>query len=83
MQVYFYRNNAWTNAQSAGDQDDTDNPNPPSGHPVTPQPPAGGASGPAAAPVSASEALPAGVRLQLSFSTGQLTRDVLLSGQGY
>ncbi|MCE2658556.1 MAG: prepilin-type N-terminal cleavage/methylation domain-containing protein [Rubrivivax sp.] len=83
MQVYFYRNNAWTNAQSAGDQDDTDNPNPPSGNPVTPQPPAGGASGPAAAPVSASEALPAGVRLQLSFSTGQLTRDVLLSGQGY
>lgn len=83
MQVYFYRNNAWTNAQSAGDVDES------ASNPITPgtpggaNPPATGASGAAGAPAPVIEQLPAGVRLQLSVSSGQLTRDVLLAGQGY
>lgn len=84
MQVYFYRNNAWTNAQSAGDTSDPNTSSqPPAQTPVAAQPPASGASAPAARPTAASELLPAGVRLQLSFNNGQLTRDVLLAGQGY
>jgi general secretion pathway protein J len=86
MQVYFYRNNAWTNAQSAGDVADpgrTSPPGPTPGAPGAPPPPAPGASAAAGPAAAAGEVLPAGVRLQLSFSSGQLTRDVLLPGQGY
>ncbi len=59
-QVYFYRGNGWSNAQSTGDQG-------------TPPP----------QNQQAVEALPSGVRLQITLPPGQLTRDVMLSGQGY
>lgn len=65
VQVYFYRGNGWSNAQSSAD---------------LVQGPAASASG--AAP-AAQEALPSGVRLQLTLPAGLLTRDVLLSGPGY
>ncbi|MBL8329606.1 MAG: prepilin-type N-terminal cleavage/methylation domain-containing protein [Rubrivivax sp.] len=64
-QVYFYRGNGWSNAQSSGDQA---------------APPAGGGGTPGAPVV---ELLPTGVRLQLNLAAGGLTRDVLMSGQGY
>ena len=76
MRVYFYRNNAWTNAQSAGDSA-------PAAASPNPVPPAAGASSPSTAAIPPSDLLPAGVRLQLSLSAGELTRDILLSGQGY
>jgi general secretion pathway protein J len=56
IQVYFYRNNAWTNAQSSADKVDLAQPD---------------------------EVLPEGVRLQLGLSSGTLTRDVMLPGEGY
>jgi general secretion pathway protein J len=67
LQVYFFRGNSWSNAQSSAE-------------PVTPPSPA--ASG-AAAGAAVQEALPTGVRLQLALPAGLLTRDVLLAGQGY
>lgn len=67
LRIYFYRGNGWSNAQSSGDVA------------VVASPPANGAS---AAPV-AQEALPTGVRLQIGLAEGQLTRDVLMPGQGY
>ena len=66
-QIYFYRGNGWSNPQSAADR-----------VPTPAQPPASGARANAAADV-----LPTGVRMQLSLPAGQLTRDVLMSGQGY
>lgn len=80
MSVYFYRNNAWTNAQSAGDSNPSDAAAP---RPGAAPPPAGGASAPSPAPGAGTELLPSGVRLQLAVSAGTLTRDVLLAGQGY
>jgi general secretion pathway protein J len=71
MQVYFFRGNGWSNAQSTGDEA---------------QAPEGSASGAqtGAAPAQARDvALPTGVRLQLSLREGLITRDVLMSGQGY
>jgi general secretion pathway protein J len=65
LQVYFYRNNGWSNAQSSGDKIEA---------------PAGAASGVVDA---AQEKPPAGVRLQLALPSGTLTRDILLSGEGY
>ena len=67
MQVYFYRGNGWSNAQSSADLV------------AAPSPPASGA----AAGAAVQEALPTGVRLQLALPAGLLTRDVLLAGQGY
>lgn len=80
FQVYFFRRNGWSNAQSSGDVDE---------QAAEAAPPASDA---ASAPVSpargrgAVEALPSGVRLQLAFDgsaglTGLLTRDVALDGQ--
>ena len=68
-QVYFFRNNAWTNCQSSGDL-----------IAAAPLPPASAASG---APPAAREDLPSGVRLVLTFGpaselAGTLTRDSLL-----
>jgi len=68
-QIYFYRGNAWTNAQSTGD---------------VAQPAAAAASAPAtAASAPLRQVLPSGVRLLLEFSgaggvNGNLTRDTLL-----
>ncbi len=90
VQVYFYRNNAWTNPQSTGDFS--------APAPEVVIPPAAGASGPSSGavagnpnvrviPVAPSRArlaeLPAGVRLQLGFASEgeeiRLTRDVVMS----
>lgn len=65
-QVYFYRGNAWTNAQSTGDT-------------VAAPTPAPGATAPQAA---ARSALPGGVRLVIAFGERRLTRDVALAPQG-
>lgn len=61
-QVYFYRGNAWTNAQSSGDV-----------VPVAP-PPALAGSG----VVVPRATLPSGVRLVINFGERRLTRDVML-----
>jgi general secretion pathway protein J len=61
-QVYFYRGNAWTNAQSSGDV-----------VPVAPSP-ALAASG----VVVPRATLPTGVRLVINFGERRLTRDVML-----
>lgn len=65
-QVYFYRGNAWTNAQSSGDIE-----------PATPAAPDPAASAPAAA----REVLPSGVRLVLEIDGRSLTRDLALGPQ--
>ena len=69
MQVYFYRGNGWSNAQSSADKVEV----------------AEVAQAAASAVVvgAAQEALPSGVRLQLALPSGQLTRDIMLGGQGY
>ena len=61
-QVYFYRGNAWTNAQSSGDVVVA---------PQSPAPAAGGVVVPRAT-------LPSGVRLVINWGDLRLTRDVLL-----
>lgn len=72
-QMYFYRDNAWTNAQSSGDL-------------LTPAgPPASSASG-AGGPVVTTRALPSGVRMILQFAPGSgfggsLTRQIALGPQ--
>ena len=78
VQVYFFRRNGWSNAQSSGDLDDPA---------ATAPPPTDAASAPpAAGGRGAVEALPGGVRLQLSFDgsaglAGTLTRDVALDAE--
>lgn len=76
-QVYFWRGQGWSNAQSTGDL---------VAAPTIVQPalPASGASGPgggasAPAPAAPRTQLPAGVRLQLSLPEGTLLRDVMLA----
>lgn len=67
QQVYFYRGNSWSNAQSTGDFEEA---------PQPPQPPASGASAP---PVGGeNEVLPTGVRLVLGLPRGPLTRDLMV-----
>lgn len=72
-QVYFFRNDAWTNAQSSGDL-------------VTPSPAAApaaaasGASAPAPA-VAPEEKLPGGVRSLLTLGEATLMRDIVLAPQ--
>jgi len=77
-QVYFYRGNAWTNAQSSGDKIA-----PPL--PVAPAAPASSASGPASGPPPAAvpdrEQLPGAVRLLLTIGGRSLTRDIALGPQ--
>jgi general secretion pathway protein J len=63
-QVYFFRGNGWSNAQSTGDQ--------------LVRSPASSASG-AAAAVATREVLPGAVRLVLTLPRGTLTRDIALS----
>ena len=76
-QVYFYRGNGWTNAQSSGD---LAQPSAPKAPPAAASAAPGAASGTVAAP---RQLLPSGVRLVLEFadggaSTGNLTRDTML-----
>jgi general secretion pathway protein J len=66
QQVYFYRGNSWSNAQSTGDIE----------APPAPPPPASGASQPQIG--GENEALPSGVRLVLTLPSGPLTRDLMV-----
>lgn len=66
-QIYFYRGNAWTNAQSTADLEV---------NPAAPAPPASAASGAAPAPPVATEQLPLAVRLVLTVDGKTLTRDI-------
>lgn len=71
QQIYFFRGNSWSNAQSTGDYEQP---------PVQPpQPPDGGGGGDIKTPIGGeNEALPTGVRLVLKLPAGQLTRDLLV-----
>jgi general secretion pathway protein J len=69
VQLYFHRDNAWTNAQSTGD-----------GPPAAAAGAAETAAG-AAAPPPTAERLPNAVRLVLALEPGPLTRDLLLPPQ--
>ncbi len=80
-QVYFYRGNAWSNAQSSAGTTPAAAAAPP-----PPAPPASGASAPAGSPgpaPAAGQPLPSGVRLVLEFApgsglAGSLVRDTML-----
>ena len=89
-QLYFWRDQGWSNAQSSGDLVQSRPPpaaaasapdsgaSGPSGAASAPQ---GAASAPTAAPATttARSQLPAGVRLQIALPEGPLLRDVMLS----
>lgn len=67
QQVYFFRGNSWSNAQSTGDVEQPPSP---------PQPPASGVAAPQIG--GENEALPSGVRVVLKLPTGLLTRDLMV-----
>jgi general secretion pathway protein J len=69
--VFFFRGNAWTNAQSTGDL----------AQPAPPQVPASGAGTSPVVGVSR-EQLPSAVRLVITLDGGVLTRDVALGPSG-
>lgn len=82
-QLYFWRGQGWSNAQSSADQVTVTEPAP------VPPPPASGASAPAggaSAPAGGASVprattrslLPTGVRLQIDLADGRITRDVML-----
>ncbi|AKJ31479.1 PulJ/GspJ family protein [Caldimonas brevitalea] len=80
-QVYFWRDNAWTNPQSTGDLDPGEPP--PAGNPGGPPPSEGGAPAPKDKGGSQRMALPQGVRVVLapapgSGLNGTYTRDIVL-----
>ena len=70
LQLYFHRDNAWTNAQSTGDSSGP-SAGPPSGGPA-------GSPPPGALPAPLDERLPNAVRLVLNLPAGALTRDLLM-----
>ncbi|MFT3819471.1 MAG: prepilin-type N-terminal cleavage/methylation domain-containing protein [Rubrivivax sp.] len=72
-QVYFYRGNAWTNAQSTGDFTSSSPQGPPGGDGGT------GGTGGTPAPPRQVELLPTGVRLVLTLDGRTLTRDVMVA----
>lgn len=67
QQIYFFRGNSWSNAQSTGDYEQPPQ-QPPQPGSDDQKPPIGGEN----------EALPTGVRLVLKVPAGQLTRDLLV-----
>ena len=69
LQLYFHRDNAWTNAQSSGDR-----------NAQAADPPVSGAP-PGALPAALDERLPNAVRLVLNLPAGPLTRDLLMPPQ--
>ena len=73
LQLYFHRDNAWTNAQSTGDSGGR-SAGPPSGGPA-------GSPPPGALPAPLDERLPNAVRLVLKLPAGTLTRDLLMPPQ--
>jgi len=68
VQLYFHRDNAWTNAQSTGER------SAPAAAPAASSPPG-------ALPPALDERLPNAVRLVLSLPAGTLTRDLLMPPQ--
>lgn len=82
-QIYFWRGQGWSNAQSTGDMMATPTTVLPPAQPASAaSSPDGGASGPApakAAPIANRIQLPAGVRLQIGLPEGTLLRDVMLA----
>jgi general secretion pathway protein J len=81
-QVYFYRDNAWSNAQSSAG---AAAPTAPAPAPPPPQPPVPGTPAPRAPAAAPKNPLPTGVRVVLSFEgrglAGDLTRDVMVAPQ--
>lgn len=77
-QIFFYRGNAWTNAQSTGDLADVAPP------PPAAPPPTGGSGGvpPPGGGGPARERLPDGLRLVIMLEGGGLTRDLVLEPGG-
>ena len=80
-QVYFFRGNAWSNAQSSADVEQTR----PLAAPAAPASGAGGGAG-GAATAAPRTVLPSGVRIVLDFADGSgfnggLTRDIRLGPQ--
>lgn len=76
LQIYFWRDNDWSNAQSTGNL---------AAPPPAPAAPVGGATGPvggAAGPVSGREELPRAVRLVITLQGRKLTRDIALGPTG-
>jgi len=93
-QIYFWRDQGWSNAQSSGDLVAAPAPRPaasaaaPAAAPAASaasaadaaaSAPAGAASAPEAMPVAVRTRLPSGVRLQIDLPEGRLLRDVMLS----
>ena len=93
-QIYFWRDQGWSNAQSSGDLVAAPAPRPaasaaaPAAAPAASaasaadgaaSAPAGAASAPDAMPVAVRTRLPSGVRLQIDLPEGRLLRDVMLS----
>ena len=77
-QVYFYRGQGWSNAQSSGDLAAAP---PPVAAASAVAPPASGASAPASSAIGRRTLLPSGVRLQIDLPEGRLLRDVMLAPQ--
>ncbi len=75
-QLYFWRGNDWSNAQSTGDLVPT------AGAPVAPAAPASAASAPAGNAALPREELPRAVRLLLTLRGQKLTRDIALGPTG-
>lgn len=69
QQVYFYRGNSWSNAQSTGDV---------ATPPTPPQTPPGGPDGGGPPIGGDQEQLPTGVRLVLELPSGKLVRDLMV-----
>ena len=63
QQIYFFRGNSWTNAQSTGD------------YVAPPETPGSGVPPPIG---GENEVLPTGVRLMLTLPSGILTRDLMV-----
>ena len=77
-QVYFYRGQGWSNAQSSGDLAAAA---PPAAAASAAAPPASGASAPVSTAIGRRTLLPSGVRLQIDLPEGRLLRDVMLAPQ--
>ena len=77
-QVYFYRGQGWSNAQSSGDLAAAP---PPAAAASAVAPPASGASAPVSTAIGRRTLLPSGVRLQIDLPEGRLLRDVMLAPQ--
>ncbi len=91
-QLYFWRGQGWSNAQSSGDLVENSRPTPPAPAPASASGaaaanpaegsasvPGGGTSAAAAGIANQRSQLPSGVRLQIDLPEGRILRDVMLS----